>query len=156
MSSMSFFPSTCMWAFPLQSMVGHHSTGTRPFLFIFVQRSLLPFRFLSFFLALSCRIVSLCSCVVSNIRSCRLDLSKCFTNPHSPFTHRRLGPACREQEPSKRCEDATPRASWASASPSVPLEGEIMHFLQWRTQICRILVFFVFSFPLTAVYQHLF
>lgn len=97
---------------------------------------------ISFFLALPCHILSLTSCVVSNIHSCRLDLSKCFTSRHSPFTHRRLGPACREREPSKRYEDATAASIWPSASPSETLDGEIMHFLQQRTQTCRMLVYF--------------
>lgn len=135
-------------------MVGHHPTGTRPFLFIIVQQSLLPFRFLLFFLTLSCHFRSLCSCVVSNIRSCCLDLSKCFTNPHSPFKHRGLGPACRKREPSKGHEDATPGAIWASASSSVTLDREIMHFLQWRTQTCRMLSFlFVFFSSQPYIYS---
>lgn len=111
---------------------------------------------ISFFLALSCHILSLGSCVVSNIRSCRLDLSKCFTNRHSPFNHRRLGPACWEPEPSKRYEDAPPAAIWASASPSETLDREIMHLRQWTTQTCRMLIFFFSFFFLTAIYQHLF
>lgn len=81
--------------------------------------SLLPFRF-HFCLALSCHILSLCSCVASNVRSCHLDLSKCFTNPHSPIHSPTAGAP--EREPPKHSEEATSGAILASASSSATVD----------------------------------